>query len=156
MIRLLRIIEWSLLVVLIVQVIGVLVAPLANLNSFSDDIKKAKKQGFFYEGSSEIQTYFGKKIKVNGVVYDDGKEELLVYITGTGKTPNKLPNHVQVQTDTGLLLNQRGSSSSNNSFRSEGDYLFSDVPKGIQIVRIFNEAFGESFSFTIPLTGGER
>lgn len=155
MLRILRKVEWTLLIILGLQFIMILLAPTINTNSFSDDIKKAKKQGVFYEGSSEIQTYFGKELQVNGVA-NNGNGELTVYITGTGKTPNKLPNHVQVQTDTGLLLNQRGSSSSNNSFRSVGDYLFSDAPQGIRSVRIFNEAYGESFSFTIPLTGGER
>ncbi len=150
-----RIIEWMLLSVLIVQVIMVTLVPLANLNRLSDDVRKAKKQGSFFEGSPEIQTYFGKKIRLNGVLYD-GDGELSVYMTGTGKTPSKLPNRVQVQTDSGFLLDQRGSSSSNHSFRSDGDYLFSNVPQGIRSVRIFNEAYGESFSFTIPLTRGER
>lgn len=155
MLRILRSIEWTLLILLGIHFLMMYFAPILNSSSFNDDIREAKKQGSYFEGSPETQTYYGKKLRVNGVIYGaDG--DLRVIMTGTGMLPNKLPNRVQVQTDSGAMLDQRGSSSSNNALRSEGDYLFSSVPQGIRSVRIFNEAYGESFSFTIPLSGGGR
>ncbi|GAA4862039.1 hypothetical protein GCM10023310_46790 [Paenibacillus vulneris] len=150
----LRMLEWILVISLLLQIMMLAVRPYISMNSYQKEIREAKRLGSFYEGGSETQLYFGKKLRVNGVIYG-GQGELSVYMTGTGKNPNKLPNRVLAETDSGIPLTQRGYSSTNTAFRSEGNYLFSDVPQGVHSVRIFSEAYGESFSFMIPLTGGD-
>ncbi|MFX3633847.1 MAG: hypothetical protein ACE3L7_26190 [Candidatus Pristimantibacillus sp.] len=147
-------VEWTLLIVIGGSAL-LLMLPYSDMYHFNRDIKEAKRQGIYYEGSSKKQTYYGRRIRVDGVVYD--KNQLIVYMTGAGMGPsNKLPNRVQVRSETGQLLDSSSGGSSTNVLRSRGYFEFRDVPIGLEQITIFNESYGQSFSFLIPLEGGDN
>ncbi|WP_169087834.1 hypothetical protein [Paenibacillus sp. PL91] len=146
-------VEWLLLIV-VGGLALLLVLPIFDLFDRDEELSAAKKKGHYYEVKADKQTYFNKKISLDGVVYGDGK--LIIYMTSKGLFRyHNLPNNIQVKTDTNEVLDYQSSGSSNNIYKSSGAFNFNDVPAGIKSITVFKEAYGESFSFQVSLEGGK-
>lgn len=150
----LKVIEWTLLVAMGGFALQFLLAPLDWFER--DPVKEeAKEKGYYYKVDSETQTYFDKKIRVDGVIYGNG--ELIVYMKGKGiSIYEKIPFRVQVTTDTNETFTSSGGGSSSGVFTTNGYYRFRDVPQGIKEITIHQEAFNESFSFQVSLDKGGK
>jgi hypothetical protein len=147
-------VEWMLLIAIGGMAL-IMVLPVSGLFDRDTELSAAKKKGYYYEVNADKQTYFNKKVSVDGVVYGEG--ELVVYMTAKGlfTIPN-LPQHIQVKTDSGEVFDHRGSSASSNIYQSSGQFTFKNVPPGIKSITVFKEAYGQSLSFHISLGGGKR
>jgi hypothetical protein len=151
--RMLLIAEWTLLIVFGGQVLLLVAGSFADLFAFSDDWREARKQGTFFPGPPGAQTYFGRSLTVDAVVYDG--ERLSVYMTGRKfGAGGKLPSPITVTADTGEVLHETGGSRSTNLFFAKGEYRFETRSADIKGIRIHQESYGESFSFTVPLAKG--
>lgn len=149
----LRFSEWTLLILFIGFAV-LISSPFSDMFSFGKDIRHAKREGIYFDANTHFQTYFGKSVRLDGVVYD--QKEIHVYMTGKHLGPyGKLPNKILVTSDTGATFESWGGGSTTNAFRSRGYYQFKELPPGIKSINIHNEAYGESFSFNISLQGGD-
>lgn len=147
-------IEWLLLVVAGGFALLILL-PAFDLFERDPQLNQAKKQGYYYEVNADKQTFFKKRVKVDGVIYGDGK--LIVYMTSKGLlTLPSLPNQIQVITDSNAVLDYKSSRATSNILKSSGSFTFEQVPEGLKSITIFREAYGESFSFPVSFEkGGE-
>ncbi|WP_141503446.1 hypothetical protein [Paenibacillus luteus] len=147
-----RKVEWTLLIILGGLALYFL---LMELTHFEPDarIKAARKEGAYFAVHAPKQTFYGKSFTVDGVIYKDG--ELHVYMTSKGifSWP-ALPNTIQVITDRKEELNRSSSAGTSTLFRSRGRFTFQEVPEGLKSITVFQEAYGESFSFPISLVKG--
>ena len=151
----LRFIEWNLLIVLTGFAL-LITLPFLDIFSVDKDLRQAKREGVYYDADTRFQPYYDITVRVDGVVYD--QQEMRVYMTGRGKQwgpYNKLPNRILVTTDTGDTYESMGSGRTTNIFRASGFYQFSKMPPGIKSITVHYEAYDESFSFDIPLQGGD-
>jgi len=148
-------VEWVLLILLVLHLVPMII-PFSDMHHFSRDIKQAKKEGSFYPGSPDRQTYYDSKLRIDGIIYRKG--QLSVYMTGTGLGPySKLPANLQIETDSGMPLQYSGGGSS-HGLRTQGYYVFKNVPDQIRSVTIRNPepAYGQSFAFPLSLEGSGR
>lgn len=150
--KILRNIEWLLLVVVGGYALLFLL-PSFDLFDVDPQLNEAKKQGYYYEVNAGNQTFFNKKVTVNGVIYGEGK--LIVYMTSKGLLSlPKLPNNIQVITDSNEVLEYQSSGASSSILKSSGYFTFEQVPDGFKNITIFREAYGESFSFSVSFEEG--
>ncbi|CAM4499982.1 hypothetical protein FHS16_005597 [Paenibacillus endophyticus] len=148
----LRRIEWTLLVI-IGGIALMFVIPSLDLFDRDQAVSEAKKAGHYYKVNADTQTYFGKKLRVDGVIYDEDK--LVVYLSSKDLfVVPSLPNSIQVKTDSGLVLDYNSSSGSMRLFKARGDFIFDPVPEDMKSITVFNEAYGHSFSFPVSFEGG--
>ncbi|MCI3920893.1 hypothetical protein MO973_11675 [Paenibacillus sp. TRM 82003] len=145
-------IEWALLIGL-----GMLIVP--TTLSFENPLRphpavqEAKRNGTFYPGSEEKQTYFGKRIEMEGFIYDGG-DELTVLLKGCRFGPHgKLPTRAYLRLDDGRTIAPTGGGSSAGSVCMTGSFTYRNVPPGR--VEMRNEAYGESFAFVLQLGKGK-
>ncbi|MGO4547188.1 hypothetical protein AB4Z29_20610 [Paenibacillus sp. 2TAB23] len=149
----LRRIEWTLLII-IGGIALMFVIPGLDLFDRDQAVSEAKKTGHYYKVDADTQTYFGKKVRVDGVIYDEDK--LVVYLSSKNLfVVPSLPNNIQIKTDSGLVLDYKSSSGSMRLFKSRGDFIFDPVPEDMKAITVFNEAYGQSFSFPVSFEGGE-
>ncbi|MGO4348059.1 hypothetical protein AB4Z45_21440 [Paenibacillus sp. MCAF9] len=151
--KILRRVEWVLLIV--IGGFSLLFAlPSIDLFDHDAELSEAKKKGFYYKVDADKQTYFNKEISIDGVVYGEGK--LVVYLSSKRffSVP-QLPNTIQIKTDADEVLQYQSSGASMRLYRSKGQFTFINVPPNLKSVTVFNEAYGESFSFYIPLEEGK-
>lgn len=149
-------VEWMLLILLVLY-LAPMVIPFSDMHHFSRDINQAKKEGSFYPGSPDRQTYYDNKLRIDGIIYREG--QLSVYMTGTGLGPySKLPSNLQIETDSGMPLQYSGGGSSHNVLRTKGYYVYKNVPDQIRSVTIRNPepAYGQSIAFHLSLEGSGR
>lgn len=141
--------EWLLLFACALM-IAIMVIPLSDMYDFSRTVREAKKDNIYIHGPKETQIYFGRTLKIEGVIYDGS--ELNVLMRGCRFGPHgKLPQRAYLKTIDGKEIGWSGSGSSSTVFCSRGYFNFEDVPSGLSQVEFTNEAYGESFSFVLDL-----
>ncbi len=145
--------EWILLILLTGYAVLISI-PFSDMFNFDKDIRLAKREGFYFDADTQFQTYFNMSVRLDGVVYD--QKEMLVYMTGKHSGPyGKLPNRIQVTSDTGDTFESMSGGRTTNVLGSRGYYHFKEIPPGIEWINVHYEAYGESFSFNIILQGGD-
>ncbi|MEJ8545657.1 hypothetical protein [Brevibacillus borstelensis] len=144
--------EWVLVLFFGGQVLLLLISSFTVLFANADEIRLAKKAGTFYPGPGISQTYYNREFTVDGVRYN-GKT-LEVYMTSRGFGSNSLPSFVKIASDTGQDLDVSSSGASGGWLLSKGSYLVKEAPSDLQSIRIYDESYGQSFSFTVPLMKG--
>jgi hypothetical protein len=148
----LRRMEWVLLIVIggLALLLGF---PSIDLFGHHAELSEAKKKGIYYKVEADKQTYFNKEVNIDGVVYGEGK--LVVYMSSQELlSVPLLPNSIQIKTDSNEVFENNSSAKHMRLYRSYGEFTFSNVPPDMKSVTVFNEAYGESFSFPISLEGG--
>jgi hypothetical protein len=147
-------VEWLLLIV-VGGLALLLVLPVFDVFDRDEELSAAKKKGYYYEVNADKQTYFSKKLSLDGVVYGEGK--LVVYMTSKGLFRyHNLPNNIQVKTDTNEGLNHNSSGASNNIYKSSGEFNFNDVPSGINPLRFLRKPMGSPSRFRSRLKEGRQ
>lgn len=152
--------SWFKAIEVVLLVVGALmilmmVMPFSDMHNFGSMVREAKKENIYYDGPKETQVYFGNKLKVEGVIYDD--EELLVMVKGCRFGPyGKLPQRGYIKTMEGEEIGWSGAGSSSTVFCSSGYFAYENVPAGLTQVEFTNEAYGESFSFVLDLERGDE
>ncbi len=150
--QIVKVIEWGLLILLTLFSI-LIVLPFSDMFDFNKTIAHAKETGIYYEVKQPSQTYFNQEIEIEGIIYD-GHNLVVMMKSKNFIGPNQLPNWVKVTTDQGELLRPGSGGSSNNLLRSRGYVEYKNVPSDIKQITIHKNAFGESFSFKVDLSGG--
>ena len=119
-------IEWLLLVSGMLM-IAPMVNPFSDMYDFYSTVREAKKDNIYFEGPNETQTYFGRSLKVKGVIYDGS--ELTVLVRGCRFGPTgKLPMHGNLRMMDGREIRWSSSGSGSTIFCARGFYSFDNVP----------------------------
>lgn len=150
----LTIVEY-LLLAFIVYTLLVLLLPMDRLYDDPAAIKEAKQNGTYYRSRQPEQMYFGQKLSSKGLIYDGQKNEAVILLAGRDFIPSN-PN-LTVKTAAGkTAVFSKGGGSSSGLFQTTGYYHYENLPKNIERITLSSDRYGESFSFTYVVRGGEN
>ncbi|WP_195575336.1 hypothetical protein [Paenibacillus sp. 1001270B_150601_E10] len=127
---------------------------LGGVGPYLEDLQSDDEYGTYIDVHSDTIAYYGKKFQIKGAAVADDHFTVFVRSAGVQWQPN-LPFSLNVRTDQGEVLQSTTRGQNSGLFYTRGSFTFKGLPSDTKEVVVYQQSYGESFSFRIPLGGDE-